>query len=79
MKVQVFLKTPLFRGSYGPKRKQELEANVVEVHGKIDDEAARGGLGITVSALYDAKGKSVDAPFKKIFLPLAKIDYYIPL
>ena len=32
-----------------------------------------------VSALYDDKGKEVAAPFAQIFLPLAKIDYYVVL
>ena len=77
MKVQVFLKTPLFRGHYGKKRDQELEANVVELHGEAQE--ARGGLEIKVSALYDNKGKSVEPPFKKIFLPLSKVDYYVAL
>jgi hypothetical protein len=77
MKVQIFLKTPLFRGSYGAKRNAELKANVVEVHGKAEE--GKGGITLTVSALYDAKGKKVEAPFAKIFLPLAKIDYYVAL
>ena len=77
MKVQVFLKTPLFRGNYGTKRDAELEANVVEVHGDAKD--GQGGLTLTVSALYDGKGKAISAPFSTIFLPLAKIDYYVAL
>jgi len=77
MKIQLFLKTPLYRGNYGAKRNQELEANVLEVQGKA--ETRDGGLDITVSALFDGKGKSVDAPFKRIFLPLAKVDYYVTL
>jgi hypothetical protein len=77
MKVQVFLKTPLFRGKYGAKRDGQLEANVVEVHGKAEE--GKGGLDLAVSALYDDKGKEVAAPFAQIFLPLAKIDYYVTL
>jgi len=77
VKIQAFLKTPLYRGSYGAKRNKELEANVVEVHGQAEE--ATGGLGLKVSALFDAKGKKVEAPFSKIFLPLSKIDYYVEL
>jgi len=75
--IQAFLKTPLYRGSYGSERDRELEANVVEVHGS--SEEAPGGLRVTVSALFDAKGKEVEAPFKTIFLPLSKLDYYVEL
>ena len=77
MKIQAFLKTPLYRGSYGAKRNQELEANVVEVHGKSSE--APGGLRVQISALFDGKGNKVKAPFSTIFLPLSKIDYYVEL
>jgi hypothetical protein len=78
MKVQVFLKTPLFRGNYGEKRDQELDANVVEIHGQATTEVS-GGIDLKVSALFDGKGKSVPAPFERIFLPLSKVDYYVAL
>ena len=77
MKVQIFLKTPLFRGKYGAKRKQELGANVIEVHGTAT--VSTGGLDLKVSKLFDGKGAEVKAPFSSIFLPMAKIDYYVLL
>ncbi|MEE2828098.1 MAG: hypothetical protein VX498_02835 [Myxococcota bacterium] len=77
MKVQIFLKTPLFRGKYGAKRNQELEASIIEIHGTA--KAGSGGLELKVSKLFDSKGKETKAPFTSIFLPMAKIDYYVVL
>ncbi len=75
MTVQVFLKTPLFRGKYGADRSAELTATIIEVQGEAI--ARDGGLELSLSALYDNKGRLIDAPFSQLFLPLAKIDYYV--
>ncbi len=75
MRVQVFLKTPLYRGHYGPEREAELKATVVEVRGEAI--ARDGGLEVNVAELFDHKSKPVDAPFACMFLPTAKIDYYV--
>ncbi len=75
MNVQAFLKTPLYRGAFGEDRSDKLGGHVVEVHGSA--EVRDGGLDVLVSALYDDRGKPVDAPFQRIFVPLSKIDYYV--
>lgn len=75
MTVQVFLKTPLFRGHYGADRSAELTATIVEIHGEAISRD--GGLEVNVSALFDNKGRPIDAPFSQLFLPLGKIDYYV--
>lgn len=77
MKIQAFLRTPLFRGRYGEDRSARLDATVVEVHGTA--EARDGGLAVAVSSLYDERGKSVEPPFTSLFLPISKVDYYIIL
>ncbi len=75
MRVQVFLKTPLFRGHYGANREGELKATVVELAGEAI--ARDGGLELNVASLHDTKGKPCEAPFKRIFLPMGKVDYYV--
>ncbi len=75
MTVQVFLKTPLFRGKYGADRSAELTATIIELHGEAI--ARDGGLELNVSSLYDNKGRPIDAPFSQLFLPMGKIDYYV--
>ncbi len=71
MTAQIFLKTALFKG-----RDRDLARPVTEVHGTI--EHRDGGLDVTISALFDAKGRAVEAPYGRIFLPMAKIDHYVP-
>jgi len=75
MNVQAFLKTPLYRGAFGPDRKTKLGGHIVEVHGTA--EARDGGLDLAVTALFDDRGKTIDAPFERLFIPLGKIDYYV--
>ena len=75
--IQIFLKTALYKGHYGPDRDRELGRPVLEVHGPA--EHRDGGLAVAVTALFDDRGKPVDAPFEQIFLPMSKVDHYIPL
>jgi hypothetical protein len=75
MRVQVFLKTPLFRGHYGPEREAELKKTIVELAGEA--LARDGGLELNVSSMHDSKGSAVEAPFTRVFLPMGKIDYYV--
>jgi hypothetical protein len=71
MTCQIFLKTALFKG-----RDRELSKPVFEVHGTL--EHRDGGLDVVISTLLDANGKEVESPWTRIFLPLGKIDHYIP-
>ena len=75
MRVQVFLKTPLFRGHYGAEREAELKATVVELAGEAI--ARDSGLELSVATMFDNKGKPCEPPFSRVFLPLGKIDYYV--
>lgn len=75
MNVQIFLKNPLFKGRYGSQRDLELKEPVVEIHGEAQHRD--GGVEVRVTALHDVKGKPVDAPFERLFLPLSKIDYLV--
>lgn len=75
MRVQVFLKTPLYRGKYGTERDAELKATVTELAGEAI--ARDGGLELSVASLHDSKGQPVDSPFSQLFLPMGKIDYYV--
>ncbi len=74
--IQIFLKTALYKGHYGPDRDQSLSRPVFEVHGSA--EHRDGGIDVSVTAMYDDRGKPVDAPFEKIFLPMSKVDHYVP-
>jgi len=73
VKVLAYLKTPLYRSRHGGDG--SLDGNVVCIQGKA--KSRDGGLEITISKLRDDREQDVAAPFKRIFLPLAKIDYYI--
>ena len=75
MKVRALLKTPLYRQRATGGEEPDISGNVTEVRGKA--EVRDGGLDIKVSALLGAKGEAVDSSIKRLFLPLAKIDYYI--
>ena len=75
MKVRALLKTPLYRQRTSGDDVAYLDGNVTEVRGKA--EVRDGGLDVTVSGLFGQKGQAVDSTIKRIFLPLAKIDYYI--
>ncbi len=75
MKVRALLKTPLYRQRATDGETPYVDGNVTEVRGKA--EVRDGGLDIKVSALIGAKGEAVDSTVKRLFLPLAKIDYYI--
>jgi len=75
--VQVFLRTPLFRGHYGKERARPLESTVVEVVGEVVEERSTG-LHLRVEALVDEKGGDVTAlPFAEIVLPASKIDHLV--
>ena len=74
MKVRALLKTPLYRRRTGDEASY-LSGNVAEVRGSA--EARDGGLDLNVDGMFDDKGAAVETTIKRIFLPLAKIDYYI--
>ena len=74
-RVQVFLRTPLFRGNYGGSR--PLKTAVVEVIGTVVAET-RTGLRLKVETLADEQGnQEPEVPFKEIVLPPGKIDHLI--
>jgi len=75
MKVRALLKTPLYRQRAPGGETPDIDGNVSEVRGTA--EVRDGGLDIKISALLGAKGETVDSTIKRLFLPLAKIDYYI--
>tara|TARA_Y100001934_G_C11729609_1_gene485087 strand:+ start:51 stop:215 length:165 start_codon:yes stop_codon:yes gene_type:complete len=52
-----------------------LAGNVSELRGTAD--ARDGGLDLQVAEMFDGKGEPVAGSLKRIFLPLAKVDYYI--
>ncbi len=75
--VQVFLRTPLFRGRYGDGNARRLDVDVVEIVGTVVDERS-AGLQIRVSSLRDERGvEASDLPFRDIVLPSAKIDHLV--
>lgn len=74
MTVQVLLKTALYPGKFGPDR-TELSGPVMEIQGEAS--VRDGGLEIAIAALYDERGREVSAPFKTIFVPTSKIDFYV--
>ncbi len=75
MKIRALLKTPLYRQRASGDDAAYLEGNVTEVRGKA--EVRDGGLDVKVSGLFGEKGQKVNSTIKRLFLPLAKIDYYI--
>ena len=77
-RVQVFLRTPLFRGRYGVNGDRELPDNVTEVIGTVVAET-RIGLHLCVEGLGNERGTLEGSlPFAEIVLPLAKIDHLVP-
>jgi len=76
-RVQVFLRTPLYRGKYDGANR--LQTSVVEVVGTVAADT-RVGLRIKVEALTDEQGNAEpEVPFKEIVLPPGKIDHLIVL
>lgn len=75
--VQVFLRTPLYRGRYGDEHGQPLDIDAVEVVGEVLEERSLG-LQIRVTALRDERGNAAASlPFTRIVLPPAKIDHLV--
>lgn len=74
MNVRALLKTPLYR-QRSSKDSPYLAGNVTEVRGKAD--VRDGGLDVNVKAMFNEKGEEVETTIKRIFLPLAKVDYYV--
>jgi len=75
--VQVFLRTPLYRGRYGDDHGQPLDIDAVEVVGEVLEERSCG-LQIRVTALRDERGNEAGTlPFSQIVLPPAKIDHLV--
>lgn len=77
-RVQVFLRTPLFRGRYGDGEGRVLSGDVTEVTGTVVAEG-RTGLHLRVEALGNERG-TLDGPlpFAEIVLPASKIDHLVP-
>ena len=75
MKIRALLKTPLYRHRGGADQVPYLAGNVSELRGTA--EARDGGLDLQVAEMFDGKGEPVAGSLKRIFLPLAKVDYYI--
>lgn len=76
-RVQVFLRTPLFRGRYGTDEVRELADDVTEIIGTVEAEA-RSGLHLRVEALGNERGHLAGPPpFAEIVLPLSKIDHLV--
>ena len=75
MKVRALLKTPLYRQRAGGNDSPYLDGNVTEVRGTA--EVRDGGLDVKVSGMFGEKGGEVSSTIERLFLPLAKIDYYI--
>ena len=75
MTIQIFLKTPLYKGSYGADRSVQLTEAVVEIQGSSAHRD--GGLEVQVPGLFDSRGRAVTAPFQTLFIPLGKVDYYV--
>ena len=75
MRVQVLLKTPLFRGRFGPEHDKKLRESVVEIRGL--GTARDGGLDIEVASLHNEKGGNIACPIQRIFIPASKIDFYV--
>jgi len=77
-RVQVLLRTPLFRGRYGGGEGRELTDDVTEVIGIVEAET-RTGLHLRVEALGNERGTlDTPLPFAEIVLPLSKIDHVVP-
>jgi len=75
MKIRALLKTPLYRRRKTGDGSPYLAGDVTEIRGKAD--VRDGGLDIKVTGLFGDKGQKVGSTIKRIFLPLAKVDYYI--
>ncbi len=74
MKIRALLKTPLYR-QRSKDDTPSLSGNVTEVRGTA--EARDGGLDVQVDGMFNEKGAEVETTIVRVFLPLAKVDYYI--
>ena len=78
-KVDIFLKTPLFRFRYLDEGKEsQLMDNVIRVHGQITQEKEQGVV-VSVVDLSNQKTKlqKKELPFSTIFIPFDKVDFMI--
>jgi len=71
MTAEIHLRNAIFKG-----RDRGLARPVVEIHGTI--EHRDGGLEVVVTEALDERGKPVETPWSRIFLPMSKVDHYIP-
>jgi hypothetical protein len=74
MNIRALLKTPLYR-QRSKDNTPYLAGNVTEVRGPA--EARDGGLDVRVDGMFNEKGVAVETTIVRLFLPLAKVDYYI--
>lgn len=76
-KVEIFLKTPLFRFKYVIKEEEkQLLENSVRLSGKVVKEKSAGVL-LKVDAVSNMKTSEKDLPFEQVFIPFSKVDYII--
>jgi hypothetical protein len=77
VKVRIFLKNPLHPGRPKGGRAREIEVAATEVVGVAVHRD--GGLDVHVEALVDERGNAHASPFPSMFLPMGKVDYYVPV
>jgi len=76
-KVDIFLKTPLYRFKYLVEGKErQLIENIVRIEGKVL-ELHDAGLLVEVKNLSNQKERQQDLPFETIFLPFEKVDFMV--
>ena len=76
-RVEIFLKTPLFRFKYVLKgEERQLLENAVRISGKVAREK-EAGLLLEVEAISNLKLSENDLPFEEIFVPFSKVDFVI--
>lgn len=78
-RVNVYLKTPLFRFKYVSEGKERhLLENTVRLQGTVKREAP-AGVELEVEQVSNLKVVEKDLPFREIFIPYDKIDHIIYL
>ena len=78
-RVNVYLKTPLFRFKYVSEGEERyLLENTVRLEGVVKRESP-GGVELEVDEMSNLKVVEKDLPFREIFIPFDKIDHIIYL
>ncbi len=71
MPVTLYLRAPLFV----PREGGAAPARAMVLKGHMHESGHAGGITVTVNAWADQDGRTLDAPGKTLFLPMAKIDH----